>query len=156
MYLRNFLLADQKSFVRWSLNSSLLFLPLEDEILCVLLWVHCPQMTTQNVYLLLENLDQSNNLNTDFVPGFIRWTDISYSWLFFWTLISIVPMLSWIDIVFTGSQSSTSVIAKVVALYASQMTQFADQWNKTKTNPRPLGKTVNIILKCIYSKVSYH
>ena len=89
--LISFFTADQNSCGCRLWHCSLLFLPLED-VLFVLFWLHYREKITRKVYLLLENLNISSNLNADFVPGLILLIDICSSWLLFWNLISIVPI----------------------------------------------------------------
>ena len=55
--LNHFLLVDQKSFVHRSQHYHPLFLLVEDNILCVLFYLHYFQTIKEKVYLLLENLD---------------------------------------------------------------------------------------------------
>ena len=82
----------KKSCVRRLWNCNLLFLPWEESILCNLFWLHYPQMITQKASWPLKKLDQLSNLNNDFVSDLILLTDIYSIWLFFWMLISVVPI----------------------------------------------------------------
>ena len=61
----------------------------------------------------------SSNLNTDFKPALILLNYISHSWLFFLIPISIVPIALYL--------LELIELSKVVALSASQITEFADQ-----------------------------
>ena len=63
--LLNFLLADQKSFFPLSKHYNLLFVQLEDNILCAL--VYRPHFRTIKQKNLLENLDNLRNLNINLV-----------------------------------------------------------------------------------------
>ena len=60
-------MTDQKGFVHQSQHYNFLFLQMKDNILCNLFVVFHLQMIKQNVYLILENLDQLSNINIDLV-----------------------------------------------------------------------------------------
>ena len=61
----------------------LLFLLMEGNILCVLFYLPYFQTIKQNIYLLLEKLDQLRNPNTDFVFVMNLLTDICFNLLLF-------------------------------------------------------------------------
>ena len=90
--LISFFTADQNSCGCRLWHCSFLFLPLEEDVLFALFWLHYPEKITRKFYWLLENLNISSNLNADFVPALILLIDICSSWFLFWNLISIVPI----------------------------------------------------------------
>ena len=77
--LISFVIVWSKNVVHQSKYCNRLFVPLEESIFQVFFWVLHIQMITQKVYSLLENFDQSENLNTSFELGLTLDWDLSQS-----------------------------------------------------------------------------
>ena len=118
-----------KTFSSSAITCSLLFLLLEEDILSMLFWLHYFQNLKQKGYSLQKSMDHLNNLNIFFcAPALILSIDIYSSQMSVWNLISVALValyyLHLIKLVLKD-KSLFTVIAKVVALFTLQITQFA-------------------------------
>ena len=88
-----FMKADQRCFFHQPCHCNILFLLLEENILCALFWPCYQYMMKQKVYLLLGNLDQLYHLNIVFVLDLILLIDSYSSYLCLWILIWFVVVV---------------------------------------------------------------